>query len=138
MHYTVRAPMLAWLRGSTRSPMLRGERAQGKLTDGTVFDSSVTRGEPFTFTLGVGQVIKGAATTKPHTGAHTLTNTLINTLGARSLALTGWDKGLVGMCIGEKRRLRIPSEMAYGKSGSPPTIPPDAPLIFDVELIDIV
>jgi len=70
------------------------------------------------------------------TGSHA--HTLTNTLGARSLAVTGWDKGLVGMCIGEKRRLRIPSEMAYGKSGSPPTIPPDAPLIFDVELIDIV
>ncbi|ORY06966.1 fk506-binding protein 2 [Basidiobolus meristosporus CBS 931.73] len=76
-------------------------------TDGTQFDSSIPRGEPFTFTLGAGQVIKG------------------------------WDLGLKNMCIGEKRTLVIPSELAYGSQGIPPTIPADAALVFDVELLNI-
>lgn len=79
----------------------------GRLLDGTKFDSSLDRNEPFEFTLGQGQVIKG------------------------------WDEGVLGMKKGGKRRLTIPAEMAYGKMGSPPKIPPDAPLEFDVELIEI-
>ncbi|KAG2492732.1 hypothetical protein HYH03_008898 [Edaphochlamys debaryana] len=79
----------------------------GKLTDGSKFDSSVDRGTPFTFTLGEGRVIKG------------------------------WDRGLLGMCVGEKRKLKIPSHLGYGDSGSPPKIPGGATLIFDVELIKI-
>ncbi|KJE93742.1 FK506-binding protein, partial [Capsaspora owczarzaki ATCC 30864] len=79
----------------------------GMLTDNSVFDSSVTRGTPFEFTLGAGQVIKG------------------------------WDQGIVGMCVGEKRRLTIPSHLGYGDRGSPPKIPPKATLIFDVELLEI-
>eukprot|EP00640_Fibrocapsa_japonica_P007906 CAMPEP_0113943404 /NCGR_PEP_ID=MMETSP1339-20121228/23333_1 /TAXON_ID=94617 /ORGANISM="Fibrocapsa japonica" /LENGTH=142 /DNA_ID=CAMNT_0000948263 /DNA_START=60 /DNA_END=488 /DNA_ORIENTATION=+ /assembly_acc=CAM_ASM_000762 len=71
------------------------------------FDSSVDRDQPFIFTLGVGQVIDG------------------------------WDKGLLGMCIGEKRKLTIPGDMAYGSRGSPPKIPGDATLVFEVELLDI-
>ena len=62
---------------------------------------------PFKFTLGQGMVIKG------------------------------WDQGLVGMCVGEKRRLKIPSHLGYGASGSPPKIPGDSRLIFTVELLDI-
>lgn len=65
----------------------------GKLEDGSEFDSSVGRGEPFEFTLGVGQVIKG------------------------------WDQGLLDMCEGEKRKLIIPSHLAYGDHGAPPKIP---------------
>ena len=75
--------------------------------DGSEFDSSYSRGNPFSFTLGTNQVIKG------------------------------WDQGLLGMCAGEKRRLVIPSELAYGKSGSGSKIPPDSTLIFEVELITI-
>ncbi|RGB28844.1 binding protein 2 like protein [Rhizophagus diaphanus] len=75
--------------------------------DGKEFDSSLPRGTPFTFTLGAGHVIKG------------------------------WDQGLVGMCIGEKRRIIIPSDLAYGPRGSPPLIPGDAALVFDVELVAI-
>ena len=73
--------------------------------DGTKFDSSVDRGTPFKFTLGQGRVIKG------------------------------WDQGLLGMCVGEKRRLTIPSDLGYGHSGSPPKIPGGATLKFDVELV---
>ncbi|CAI5732363.1 unnamed protein product [Peronospora destructor] len=75
--------------------------------DGSKFDSSLDRSQPFEFKLGVGHVIKG------------------------------WDQGLVNMCIGEKRRLTIPSDVAYGDSGSPPKISPKATLIFDVELLNI-
>jgi FKBP-type peptidyl-prolyl cis-trans isomerase len=80
----------------------------GTLLDGTKFDSSRDRDEPFEFTLGQGMVIKG------------------------------WDEGVAGMKKGGKRKLTIPSDMAYGKRGSPPVIPPDAPLLFDVELVEIV
>ncbi|EDO40282.1 predicted protein, partial [Nematostella vectensis] len=79
----------------------------GKLEDGTEFDSSIPRGEPFVFTLGTGQVIKG------------------------------WDQGLLNMCAGEKRKLVIPSDMGYGDRGAPPKIPGGATLIFEVELLKI-
>ncbi len=79
----------------------------GTLMDGTKFDSSLDRDEPFSFTLGKGEVIKG------------------------------WDEGVVGMKKGGKRKLVIPSDMAYGKRGSPPKIPPDAPLKFEIELLEI-
>ena len=79
----------------------------GWLEDGTQFDSSVDRGEPFAFTLGMGQVIPG------------------------------WDEGLATMKIGGKRQLKIPAELGYGDAGSGSLIPPGATLIFDVELISI-
>jgi FKBP-type peptidyl-prolyl cis-trans isomerase FkpA len=74
---------------------------------GQKFDSSHDHGQPFAFNLGAGQVI------------------------------AGWDKGVCGMKIGEKRRLVISSKFAYGKRGVPGAIPPDATLIFDVELLEI-
>jgi len=77
----------------------------GKLQDGSVFDSSLARGTPFSFRLGVGQVI------------------------------LGWEKGLQGMCAGEKRRLTIPPSYAYGEAGHPPVIPPSSTLVFEVELV---
>ncbi|KAF5726567.1 putative fk506-binding protein [Tripterygium wilfordii] len=80
---------------------------RGKLTDGTVFDSSFERGDPIEFELGSGQVIKG------------------------------WDQGLLGMCVGEKRKLKIPAKLGYGDQGSPPTIPGGATLIFDTELVAV-
>jgi FKBP-type peptidyl-prolyl cis-trans isomerase len=80
----------------------------GTLTSGKKFDSSYDHGgDPFKFTIGKGEVIKG------------------------------WDQGVVGMKVGGKRRLRIPSDLGYGEKGSPPTIPPGAGLIFDVELVSI-
>ncbi|XP_066026528.1 peptidyl-prolyl cis-trans isomerase FKBP2-like [Pocillopora verrucosa] len=78
---------------------------QGTLRDGTQFDSSIPRGEPFVFTLGVGQVIKG------------------------------WDQGLLNMCEGEKRKLVIPSDLGCGDRGAPPKIPGGATLVFEVELL---
>ncbi|AQK98730.1 Peptidyl-prolyl cis-trans isomerase [Zea mays] len=80
---------------------------RGALTDGSVFDSGYDRGDPFEFTLGNGQVIKG------------------------------WDQGLLGMCVGEKRKLKIPAKMGYGERGSPPKIPGGATLVFDTELIAV-
>jgi peptidylprolyl isomerase len=73
--------------------------------NGSVFDASWKRKEPFSFTLGKGQVIKG------------------------------WDEGIVGMKVGGRRELIIPAELAYGKAGSPPKIPPNSPLIFIVDLL---
>jgi len=79
----------------------------GVLENGAKFDSSVDRGTPFEFTLGSGQVIPG------------------------------WDIGVEGMKIGETRKLTIPPELAYGSSGAGSTIPPNATLIFQVELLGI-
>ena len=79
----------------------------GTLLDGTKFDSSVDRGTPFTTQIGVGQVIQG------------------------------WDQGVPGMKVGGKRRLTIPSSLGYGSRGAGAAIPPNAGLIFDVELISI-
>jgi FK506-binding protein 2 len=80
----------------------------GKLyKDCSVFDSSLERGEPFGFTLGMKHVI------------------------------AGWDQGVLGMCIGEKRRLTIPSALGYGESGAGDKIPGGATLLFEVELLDI-
>lgn len=78
---------------------------QGRLEDGTVFDDSHKRGEPISFTLGKGQVIKG------------------------------WEQGIEGMAVGEKRVLTIPPELGYGANGAGDVIPPNATLIFDVELM---
>ncbi|PWN28898.1 hypothetical protein BDZ90DRAFT_258971 [Jaminaea rosea] len=79
----------------------------GKLWEGEKFDSSLDRGDPFEFTLGTGQVIKG------------------------------WDKGLLDMCEGEKRKLQIPPGDGYGDRGAGGKIPGGATLVFDVELLEI-
>jgi len=79
----------------------------GWLTNGTKFDSSVDRGQPFTFGLGQGQVIKG------------------------------WDLGVAGMRVGGRRRLNIPADLGYGARGAGGVIPPNARLIFDVELLGV-
>lgn len=80
----------------------------GMLENGTKFDSSVDRGEPFSYTHGIGQVIKG------------------------------WEEGIATMQVGTKRRLHIPAEMGYGARGAGGLIPPNANLIFDVELLEII
>ena len=80
---------------------------RGTLENGKQFDASYDRGKPFTFPLGRGQVIKG------------------------------WDEGVQGMKVGGKRKLVIPSELGYGTRGAGGVIPPNATLIFEVELLDI-
>ena len=80
----------------------------GTLENGTKFDSSIDRGTPFSFLLGAGQVLKG------------------------------WDLGVLGMKVGEKRKLTIPPSLAYGETGTPGgPIPPNATLIFEIELLSI-
>lgn len=90
VHYT------GWLANETGEPRLDAK-----------FDSSVDRNAPFSFIIGVGQVIKG------------------------------WDDGVMNMKVGEKRRLVIPSELAYGTRGAGRVIPPNANLVFDVELLGV-
>jgi FKBP-type peptidyl-prolyl cis-trans isomerase len=79
----------------------------GMLPNGSTFDSSRDRGKPLKFVIGAGDVIRG------------------------------WDLGVTGMLVGETRRLRIPPELAYGAQGSPPVIPPNATLVFEVELLEL-
>jgi FKBP-type peptidyl-prolyl cis-trans isomerase len=79
----------------------------GTLINGTKFDSSIDRGQPLQLVIGVGQVIPG------------------------------WDQGIIGMQVGEKRKLFIPANLAYGEQGAGTVIPPNSPLIFEVDLISI-
>lgn len=79
----------------------------GTLTNGTKFDSSYNRNQPFKFVLGAGQVI------------------------------AGWDQGFAGMKVGGKRKLTIPPELGYGSAGAGASIPPNATLIFEVELLNV-
>ncbi len=79
----------------------------GTLTNGSKFDSSRDRKDPFDFQLGAGMVIKG------------------------------WDQGVAGMKVGGRRKLTIPPELGYGAGGYPPVIPPNSTLIFDIELLEV-
>jgi FKBP-type peptidyl-prolyl cis-trans isomerase len=99
------------LKEGTGDAAKKGDNVQvhytGWLKDGTKFDSSKDRGDPFEFELGAGKVIKG------------------------------WDEGVAGMKVGGKRKLIIPPDLGYGKRGAGRVIPPDAELTFEVELLKI-
>ena len=99
------------IKKGTGKPAQAGKKVSvhytGWLTDGKEFDSSRDSGEPIPFQLGVGQVIKG------------------------------WDEGIAGMKVGGKRQLRIPPALGYGPRGFGSSIPPNATLVFDVELMDV-
>lgn len=105
--FDVRDQLLEPLSSSSRPKLTKFLFSKGKLLSGEVFDSSLDRGEPLSFTLGTGQVIKG------------------------------WDQGLIGICEGEKRKLIIPADLAYGSKGAGAKIPPNSPLIFEVECVKI-
>jgi len=96
--------------GTGASPQ-KGQRVSvhytGKLVDGTKFDSSVDRGQPFVFVIGVGNVI------------------------------AGWDEGVATMKVGGKRLLYIPAALGYGSRGAGGVIPPNADLVFEVELLGV-
>lgn len=79
----------------------------GWLTNGTQFDSSVDRRDPFSFSIGAGKVIPG------------------------------WEEGVAGMKVGGKRKLTIPPQLGYGARGAGGVIPPNATLVFDIELLDV-
>ncbi|XP_039039381.1 peptidyl-prolyl cis-trans isomerase FKBP15-2-like, partial [Hibiscus syriacus] len=81
-------------------------RYRGKLTDGTVFDTNFDRGDPMEFELGSGQVIEG------------------------------WDQGLLGVCVGERRKLKIPAKLGFGENPRP-SIPGGATLIFETQLVSV-
>ena len=99
------------LKVGTGTEALAGKKVSvhytGWLTDGKKFDSSLDRGQPFSFNLGGGEVIKG------------------------------WDQGVSGMKVGGKRKLTIPANLGYGASGAGGVIPPNATLVFDVELLGV-
>ena len=80
---------------------------EGRLTDNTVFDASKRSGQPFSFVIGAGQVIQG------------------------------WDQGVIGMKVGEMRRLTIPADLGYGATGACEVIPSNATLVFDIELLAV-
>ena len=80
---------------------------EGRLEDGTVFDGSRPRGQAFSFTIGAGQVIQG------------------------------WEQGVAGMKVGETRKLTIPPELGYGEAGAGGVIPPNATLVFEIELLNV-
>ena len=80
----------------------------GTLQSGTQFDSSIEHGKPFSFIIGLSAVIEG------------------------------WHRGVVGMRVGGKRKLTVPPDLGYGDAGSPPSIPPHATLIFEIELLHVV
>jgi peptidylprolyl isomerase len=99
------------IKAGTGPTAMRGQKVNvhytGWLTTGKKFDSSVDAGKPFSFTLGAGEVIKG------------------------------WDEGVAGMKVGGQRQLRIPPDLAYGPRGAAGVIPPNATLIFDVQLLGV-
>ena len=99
------------LKAGTGETAVKGQMVRvhytGWLTDGKKFDSSVDRGEPFEFSLGAGEVIKG------------------------------WDEGVAGMKVDGLRQLRIPPELGYGARGAGSAIPPNATLIFEVKLLGV-
>jgi len=107
---TIEGMKIETLKQGTGEEIKNGDKATvhyvGTLEDGTKFDSSLDRNQPFSFVLGAGQVIRG------------------------------WDLGVLGMKVGEKRKLTIPSDLGYGSAGIGP-IPPNATLIFEVELLGI-